>query len=188
MSRPLLTDKYLDKLPQGELRWIGLRPARRQPMEAVVHCRAVAGLGLEGDRRMAGRSGSARQVTLISEEFIHCIGQHLAARPARQLSLMAMPASSGVADVMGSAIDPALLRRNLVVSGINLNALRYRRFRLGGAVFEATAHCHPCSRMESALGPGGFAAMMGLGGLCAKILVGGDIALGDALIPLGPGD
>ena len=88
MARPRLTDKYLENLPDGELLWIGLRPARKQPMTTVDYCRAVAGMGLEGDRRMAGRSGSARQVTLISREFIQCIAQHMAAsRPQTSLAL-----------------------------------------------------------------------------------------------------
>lgn len=181
MARPRLTDKYLENLPDGELLWIGLRPARKQPMTTVEHCRAVAGMGLEGDRRMAGRSGSARQVTLISREFIQCIAQHMAAsRPQTSLAL----AEPNTGNALISAIEPALLRRNLVVSGINLNALRYRKFRIGEAVFEATAYCHPCSRMESALGVGGFAAMMGLGGLCATVLVSGEITRGDKVIPL----
>lgn len=185
MARPRLTDKYLENLPAGELLWIGLRPARKQAMTTVDQCMAVAGMGLEGDRRMAGRSGSARQVTLISREFIHCIEQHMAA--GRQQTTLALAAPGPGHDV-AATIDPAVLRRNLVVAGINLNALRYRKFRIGDAVFEATAYCHPCSRMESALGEGGFAAMMGFGGLCATVLVSGAIAVGDKVIPLQPED
>jgi MOSC domain-containing protein YiiM len=73
------------------------------------------------------------------------------------------------------------LRRNLVVSGINLHALRYQRFTIGDVFFEARALCHPCSRMETALGRGGVAAMLGHGGLCCTIVRGGQIAIGDAL-------
>ena len=74
---------------------------------------------------------------------------------------------------MGFAISPDMLRRNLVVSGINITALKYRQFQIGDAVFEATVACHPCGRMEKVLGQGGFAAMIGHGGLCAKIVKGG---------------
>jgi MOSC domain-containing protein YiiM len=50
-------------------------------------------------------------------------------------------------------------------------------------LFEATQLCHPCSRMEQELGPGGVVAMLGYGGLCARIIESGAIALGDRVIP-----
>ena len=51
-------------------------------------------------------------------------------------------------------VAPALLRRNVVVSGIPLVALKGRRFRIGEVVLEGTDDCDPCSRMEAALGAG----------------------------------
>ena len=68
-----------------------------------------------------------------------------------------------------------------MVSGLNLNCLRRQRFRVGSALFEATQLCHPCARMEEALGEGGVAAMIGHGGICARILESGVIKLGDAI-------
>ena len=156
-SNPL--DKIARDLPPGTLTWIGLRSERRGQVTPVERARAVATKGLEGDHRMAKTPGSARQVTLISEEFMQQIAHF-----------------TGL-----STIDPVLLRRNLVVSGINLNALRHQRFQIGEAVFEATALCHPCSRMDAALGKGGVAAMIGHGGLCARILNTGYITVGDRL-------
>ncbi len=160
-SSPL--DRFAADLAPGRLDWIGVRPARREPLLPLEQVQAIAGLGLDGDHRMKKTPGSARQVTLISREFIAQI-EHF----------------TGLA-----AIDPSTLRRNLVISGINLNALRRQRFRIGGAVFDATALCHPCSRMEEALGKGGVAAMIGHGGLCAKVIESGSLRLGDAvqLIP-----
>ena len=156
-SNPL--DKIARDLPPGTLTWIGLRSERRGQVTPVERARAVTAKGLEGDHRMAKTPGSARQVTLISEEFMQQIAHF-----------------TGF-----STIDPVLLRRNLVVSGINLNALRHQRFQIGEAVFEATALCHPCSRMDAALGKGGVAAMIGHGGLCARILNTGYITVGDRL-------
>ena len=157
--RPNPLNAYLGHLGAATIEWIGVRPRRREPLVAVTGAEAVADLGLRGDHRMTKTPGSGRQVTLISREFVSQIEQHL-----------------GKSD-----LDPAVLRRNIVVSGINLNALRRQRFWLGEALFEATQLCHPCARMEAELGPGGVVAMMGYGGLCAKVLQTGQIAIGDSL-------
>ncbi len=116
---------------------------------------ALETLGLEGDHRCDKTPGSARQVTIISEEYIQMI-RHF----------------TGL-----ETLPPGVLRRNLVVKNINLTALRHQQFTIGDALFEATALCHPCSRMETALGKGGVAAMLGHGGLCAKILRSGTIRI-----------
>ena len=157
-SNPL--DRFACDLSPGTLTWIGLRTKRRAQVLAVEQAEAIASQGLEGDHRMSKTPGSARQVTLISREFIQQIAHFTAME----------------------SIDPVLLRRNLVVAGINLNALRHQRFQIGEALFEATALCHPCSRMETALGKGGVAAMIGHGGLCARILSTGTIRVGDQLV------
>ena len=151
-----LTD-LLATLPQvGTVRWIGVRPARRVPPIVVDSVEARAGAGLTGDR-FSGRPDSKRQVTLIQAEHLDVIGRLL----------------------QREAIDPALLRRNLVVSDINLLALNGALFRIGTAVFEGTGGCHPCSRMEEALGAGGYNAMRGHGGITARVIEGGIIRIGD---------
>jgi len=135
-----------------------LADVRRTAMDAVPRCRAIVDRGLEGDHRCAKAPGSGRQVTLISQEFIQQIAHFLGR----------------------DSIEPALLRRNLVVRGLNLHALRHQRLRIGGAVLEVGALCHPCSRMEAALGPGAVAAMYGLGGFCCRVLEGGELRVGDS--------
>lgn len=139
----------------GRVQWIGLRPARDVPMQAVDSVEAEAGGGLVGDRYKGG-SGK-RGVTLIQAEHLPVIA-----------------ALSGHGE-----IAPATLRRNLLVSDIPLVALKGRRFRIGEVLLEGTDACDPCSRMEAALGPGGYNAMRGMGGLCARILEGGMIRAGD---------
>ena len=68
-----------------------------------------------------------------------------------------------------------------MVSGLPLVALKGRRFRLGETLLETTESCDPCSRMEAALGPGGYNAMRGMGGLCARVIEGGALTIGDAV-------
>ncbi len=77
---------------------------------------------------------------------------------------------------------PALLRRNIVVSGINLLALNGAQFSIGGALMEGTGHCHPCSRMEETFGPGGYNAVRGHGGITARVLSGGVVRVGDPVV------
>ena len=141
----------------GRVEWIGLRPRRAVPMQETDHAQANTGKGLVGDRYASG-SGN-RGVTLIQAEHLPVIA-----------------ALSGHA-----AVAPATLRRNLVVSGIPLVALKGRRFRVGNVVLEGTDSCDPCSNMEKALGPGGYNAMRGMGGLCARIVEGGTLHVGDTV-------
>jgi MOSC domain-containing protein YiiM len=138
----------------GRVEWVGVRPARHAPPEPLAEALATDG-GLLGDHYGGGK----REVTLIQAE-------HLAAVAALLDALR---------------VDPALLRRNLVVSGINLLALKDRRFRAGEALLEYSGPCHPCSRMEEALGPGGYNAMRGHGGITARVLERGVIRIGDAV-------
>jgi len=141
----------------GRVQWIGLRPSRDVAMVEAHRAFATTGKGLDGDRYASG-SGK-RGVTLIQAEHL----------PA-------------IASLAGwEAVPPALLRRNLVVSGLPIVALKGRRFRIGEVLLEGTGDCDPCSRMEQALGPGGYNAMRGHGGLCARILEGGWLARGDAV-------
>lgn len=152
-----LIKELLGTVPQhGRLTWIGLRPARRAPMQAVETAVAETTRGLIGDH-YAGNPGSKRQVTLIQAEHL----------PA-------------IAALTGHArVPPEWLRRNLVVAGINLLALKDRRFRIGAVLIEGTGLCQPCSHMEEVLGPGGYHAMRGHGGITARVLHGGRLRLGD---------
>ena len=115
---------------------------------------------MQGDR-YASESGK-RGITLIQAEHIPVIA-----------------ALSGHDRVAAS-----LLRRNIVVTGLPVVALKGRRFRIGEVLLEGTDDCDPCSRMEAALGPGGYNAMRGHGGLCARILEGGVLRVGDSVTPV----
>ena len=114
--------------------------------------------GLEGDH-YAGRSGN-RSVTLIQQEHVRAIASLL----------------------HKDDIDPADLRRNIVVSGINLWALKNREFNIGTARLKMTGLCHPCSRMEEIFGSGGYNAVRGHGGINACVITPGVIRLQDKVV------
>ena len=117
----------------------------------------VTEAGLEGDHASAGM----RALTLIQAEHL--------------------PVISALA---GVEARPELLRRNVVVSGINLGALKGERLGIGAAEIEITGPRHPCSRMEEALGHGGYNAVGGHGGWCATVIRPGRIAVGDEVAPV----
>ncbi len=141
----------------GRVEWIGLRPARRLGVE-VVDASTISADGLDGDRSRAGK----RAVTLIQQEHLAAIGSYLGQGP----------------------VAPEILRRNLVVSGINLAALKGREVQVGEAVLRFTVICAPCSRIEEALGKGGYSAVRGHGGWCAEVVQPGRVRLGDAVQPV----
>ena len=99
----------------------------------------------------------------------------------RMVTLIQQEHLDTVANILKiDSVDPKLTRRNIVVSGINLLALHNRQFQIGeDVILEGTGYCHPCSRMEINLGPGGYNAMRGHGGITAKVIKGGTLNLND---------
>lgn len=133
-------------------------------MNVVSSALALEARGLEGDRVTLGRPGSKRQVTLVQEEHLAVI--------------------AGLAHV--PLVTPETVRRNIVVRGINLLALVKLRFALGDdVVLVGTGPCAPCGKMDTAIGPGGFQAMRGHGGITATVERGGTVRVGAAVRALG---
>ena len=114
--------------------------------------------GLAGDRSRAGK----RAVTLIQTEHLPAIGAYLGR----------------------DAVDPMDLRRNIVISGLNLASLKDRQIAIGEAVLHLSVICAPCSRMEETFGHGGYAAVRGHGGWCAEVITPGVVRIGDPVCPV----
>ena len=148
--------RYFESDPAvGRVLRIGTRPKKRAPVVEVD----TWDLATTQDH---GTARTKRAVTLIQAEHIDVI---------RRIS--------------GATFDALDLRRNVLVQGINLASLRWARFSVGTAVLEGTLPCEPCERMEGLLGAGGYAAMFGMGGLCARIVTPGVIRVGDEVRRLG---
>lgn len=144
------------RLPQvGKIEWIGIRPKRRAALIPKKQISISVKEGLEGDH--FSKEGGKRMVTLIQKEHLDTVSA-----------------------ILNKNISGAHTRRNMVISGINLNALHDAEFQLGDeVVLQGTGFCHPCSRMEENLGTGGFNAMRGHGGITAKVVRGGMIKCGE---------
>lgn len=156
----------------GRVEAIYLRPGRGEPVNQVQTAQALVDKGLAGDRAaLRARSSvaaKARDITLLQAEVL--------------------PILTAWAGLPG--LDAGLLRRNLLVSGLNLAAMRSpfadgnNRWAIGEEVIiEITGPCEPCSKMEGVLGNGGYNMMRGYGGLTAAVRTAGLICIGDAIRP-----
>jgi MOSC domain-containing protein YiiM len=154
----MLIKELLNNIPQiGTVEKITVRTERKGEVLEKEAVNAIYGQGLDGDHYK--KADGDRQVTLIQAEHLNAIK-----------------------GILGKdEIDVKLTRRNIVVKGINLISLKNQQFQIGEAILEGTGECHPCSRMETNFGHGGYNAMRGHGGLTAKIIKGGWIKKGDSV-------
>lgn len=76
-------------------------------------------------------------------------------------------------------VDPGRVRENFTVEGEDVQRWAVgQRVRAGSAVFEVTMECEPCSRMDE-IRPGLQAELEGRRGMLARVVEGGQVALGD---------
>jgi MOSC domain-containing protein YiiM len=159
MSEPIIKELLTILPQQGEVVSITVRPKRKADPEYREEVTAEQGSGLSEDH-FSSRS-TKREVTLIQAEHL-----------------------DAVSSILGKEAPHHLTRRNILVKGINLLALKGQQFQIGEAVLEGTGECHPCSRMEENFGPGGYNTMRGHGGLTAKIIQSGRIVVGDSVVKI----
>lgn len=127
--------------------------------EIIAHesIELVAGRGIPGDRFFDWKESYKGQLTFIDQEVIDDIRRH-AENPELPLSAF---------------------RRNVVISGVDLNSLIGKIFTLDGIRLEGTEECRPCYWMDEACGkPGTEDIMKGRGGLRCRILDSGNLKLG----------
>jgi MOSC domain-containing protein YiiM len=132
------------------------------PLVGVERIECVAGHGIRGDRFYDYRDDYKGQITFFSLEVFERLTAHF-----------------GLTGKSAGA-----LRRNVIVSGVDLNELIGEEFSIQGVPLRGTAHCKPCYWMNQAIGPGAEEFLAGNGGLRAKILSDGVIAVGDGRLEL----
>ncbi|HEY2712910.1 MAG TPA: MOSC domain-containing protein [Chthoniobacterales bacterium] len=128
------------------------------PIVEASKIECVAGRGIRGDRYFDFRQDYKGQITFFSREVFDLMSEHF-----------------GLTNK-----SPGVLRRNVIVSDVDLMGLIGVDFILQGIEFRGTAHCAPCFWMETAFAPGAEKFLAGRGGLRARILTDGWLAVGDA--------
>jgi MOSC domain-containing protein YiiM len=130
-------------------------------MRAVECARAIAGVGLAGDRYAAG------------------LGHYKDARVSRDLTLIEAETIEALAREHEIRVTPGETRRNITTIGISLNDLVGRRFWVGEVLCEGTRLCEPCTYLMDLTGKPLLRALVHRGGLRATIVRGGSIRQGD---------
>jgi MOSC domain-containing protein YiiM len=148
----------------GVIAAIYLTPEKEAAANSVRQAKCVPGSGLEGDRyaKHAGtfsKPGAPdREVTLIEAEAIEAANREYKA-----------------------SLDPAATRRNVVTSGVALNHLVGRDFRVGHVVFRGIRLCEPCGHLAKLTSPEAERALVHRGGLRAQVVTAGTIHVGDEI-------
>jgi MOSC domain-containing protein YiiM len=140
----------------GRVEGIFIAPAKGDVARPVERARAVAGRGLEGNRYFAERAAPGQALTLIAREALD---------EGREAS--------------GVELGAAESGRNVLTTGIDLNALVGARFRVGEVECVGVELCEPCVTLERKTRAGVIKAYVHRAGLNADILTDGEIAVGD---------
>jgi MOSC domain-containing protein YiiM len=131
-------------------------------MQSLASARAIRDCGLEGDRYSdaAIRMGPDYQLTLIELE-----------------NIVAFNSATGL------VLSPDAPRRNIVTTQVRLNELVGCVFRVGEVMAEGIELCEPCSLFKRRTYAEVLRFFVGKGGLRARILAGGQISVGDPVLP-----
>lgn len=131
-------------------------------MSGVAEALCEAGLGIAGDRYHGKAPGAKTQITFLAREVVDEMCRVL-----------------GVAN-----LDYSVLRRNVLVSGVDLNALIGKTFVINGVLFEGVEECKPCYWMDEAVASGANAFLAGRGGLRCRILSTGTLRCGETVLEM----
>lgn len=151
----------------GWLEAIYVATLRGTPVQSVQRAVAVSGAGLQGDRYCSGTGTFSSRFEVV--------------RGARALSLLDTQALRRCNRRLGRVFEPAELRRNLLIDGVDLIALRGHRLRIGEVCIELVGACPPCGYLSRLVEADMRAGLRGIGGMRARIISGGVITTGMAV-------
>jgi MOSC domain-containing protein YiiM len=134
------------------------------PLQPVTAASLESGKGLVGDRYYA-HGGSFSEKLKDSDDW--------------EITLIESEEIQRFNESQGLSLSPASFRRNIVTSGIRLNELVGRRFRVGSAVLEGIRLCEPCAHLGKLIGPAVVKGMVHRAGLRARIITGSIVRVGE---------
>jgi MOSC domain-containing protein YiiM len=151
-------------LSDGRVEAIFIGPDKAGPLAEVPEVVAVAGKGLEGDRKWIDKLPPAARK-----------------EPGRHLTLIEAEALEALAEEHGIELGPGESRRQIVTRGVRLNPLVGKRFLVGDVECVGVELCEPCNHLQSLTQPGVMRGLVHRGGLRADLLTGGTIRPGDSI-------
>ncbi len=139
-------------------------PEHGAPMISSQSVQVHQDRGIEGDRyfNASNRQSPDYQLTLIETEIIDAFNARYATR-----------------------LSPDAPRRNIVTSGVRLNDLCGRQFKIGSVVLEGIELCEPCRLFQIRTDRRTLEFSIGRGGLRTRVLSGGVLEVGasvDAIV------
>jgi MOSC domain-containing protein YiiM len=148
----------------------GVVPA--QDGDRVERVEVRAGHGIVGDRYAGRAAHRDAAVTVLAAESVETLAAELGSGP----------------------LDPLLTRRNVVLRGAEVEALRGEEFALdcgeGVVALRGGRPANPCAWLDTVLAPGAHRGMRGRGGVRCAPLSDGVLRLGPAVlasaVPLDP--
>lgn len=144
----------------GTVRQIFIATKGGADMSSLADAELLAEQGLTGDRYA---------------------GPHNAATPERQVTLIEAEHIQGFVRETGLALAEHAMRRNIVTENVALNAFCGQRFAIGPVLLEGIELCEPCAGLARSTYPEVLKYFVHRGGLRARVLSSGRIAVGDAI-------
>lgn len=136
------------------------QPAGTHEIIETNELNCIAGKGIKGDRFFEHEENHKGQITFFSYDLYLEIQTNL--KP--------------------EGFSPSAFRRNVLISGVDLNSLVKKEFMIQSILFEGSEECSPCYWMDQAVTKGTEDYLKGQGGLRARILNDGILSLGHSAL------